>query len=227
MANRPYERNGHLDVFRITLFRFSSRSFFKMFTQNIRFSICYFLLGVGIFLFPTQNCLAQKVSKIEPASFNIHWLAKKTGGQHEGTIRLKEATITHKDRQITGGDFTIDMSSIKCTDIADKEENKKLIANMTSGDFFEIKKYPTSVFKIVKVTANTITGNLTLHGVSKEITFNYKTENVKEENRIIARMEIDRKLFGLKFSGNFFKSLGDKMVHDLFTLDIKLAFPSE
>ena len=98
---------------------------------------------------------------------------------------------------------------------------------MTAGDFFEIEKYPTSFFRILKVTANTITGNLTLHGISKEITFNYKTENTKEENWIIAQMEIDRKLFGLKFSGNFFKSLGDKMVHDLFTLDIKLAFPSE
>ena len=53
----------------------------------------------------------------------------------------------------------------------------KLDAHLKSEDFFDVAKFPTAVFKATKVvatsaTAGTVTGDLTLHGVTKPVTLN-------------------------------------------------------
>jgi len=63
---------------------------------------------------------------------------------------------------------TIDMTSV---DVPSKE----LIGELSGGSVFDANKYPTATFKSTSVTrtgsnTGTITGDLTLHGVTKSVT---------------------------------------------------------
>ncbi|WP_334174474.1 YceI family protein, partial [Pseudoxanthobacter sp.] len=63
---------------------------------------------------------------------------------------------------------TIDMNSVETT-------NPKLNEHLKSEDFFNAAKFPTATFKATKITVTgkttgTITGDLTLHGVTKPVT---------------------------------------------------------
>lgn len=56
-------------------------------------------------------------------------------------------------------------------------DEPKLTTHLKSGDFFEVREHPKAVFESTKIEPSTekpgqlqITGNLTLHGVTKEIT---------------------------------------------------------
>ena len=114
---------------------------------------------------------------VDTKASKIHWLAKKVTGQHEGTINLASGSLVSDGKTVTGGDFVIDMKSIVATDITDAEYNKKFIGHITTGDFFEVEKFPTASFKITKVVGANITGDLTLHGGNKINHFPCKSSN--------------------------------------------------
>lgn len=161
---------------------------------------------------------------VDTKASKINWLAKKVTGQHEGTINLASGSLVANGMKVTGGEFVIDMKSIVCTDITDAEYNKKFIGHITTGDFFEVEKYPTSTFKITKVEGANITGDLTLHGVTKSVTFPAKVSMVGGKATATASIPVDRTDFGVKYgSKKFFDSIGDKAIDDVFNLNINLV----
>ena len=161
---------------------------------------------------------------VDTKASKINWLAKKVTGQHEGTINLASGSLVANGMKVTGGEFVIDMKSIVCTDITDVENNKKFIGHITQGDFFEVEKYPTSTFKITKVNGANLTGDLTMHGVTKSITFPAKVSMVGGKATAIASIPVDRTDFGVKYgSKKFFDSIGDKAIDDIFNLNITLV----
>ena len=161
---------------------------------------------------------------VDTKASKIHWLAKKVTGQHEGTINLASGALVANGTKLTGGEFVIDMKSIVCTDLTDEGYNKKFIGHITQGDFFEVEKYPTSTFKITKVNGTNLTGDLTMHGITKSITFPAKIAVVGGKISATASIPVDRTDFGVKYgSKKFFESIGDKAIDDIFNLDITLV----
>lgn len=80
---------------------------------------------------------------------------------------------------------------------------QKLTDHLKSGDFFEVNEFPTAKFESTKVEQTgdkaTITGNLTLHGVTKEISFP-ATVNVSDAGvSLKSDFDIDRTQFGMTF----------------------------
>ena len=168
--------------------------------------------------------VSAQTKKVDASKSTINWLAKKVTGQHEGTINLASGSLVANGMKVTGGEFVIDMKSIVCTDITDAEYNKKFIGHITQGDFFEVEKYPTSTFKITKVNGANLTGDLTMHGVTKSITFPAKVSMVGGKATAIASIPVDRTDFGVKYgSKKFFDSIGDKAIDDIFNLNITLV----
>ena len=161
---------------------------------------------------------------VDVKASKIHWLAKKVAGQHEGTIGIASGSLVADGAKISGGEFVIDMKSIVCTDITNAEYNQKFIGHITTGDFFETEKFPTAAFKITKVAGSNITGDLTLHGVTKSITFPAKIAVVGGKVSATASIPVDRTDFGVKYnSKKFFDTIGDKAIDDVFNLDITLV----
>lgn len=164
----------------------------------------------------------------------ITWLAKKVTGEHTGNVGITTGTITSIQGLLTGGNFEINLNSITCTDLTDPGYNGKLIGHLKSADFFDVEKFPTSTLK-VKVWAPIkdakdgapnfyVKGDLTIKGVTKEITFPAIVNISEKTITATADFNVDRTEYDLKYhSSKFDPGIGDKMINDEFNLKINLT----
>lgn len=163
--------------------------------------------------------------KIDFQKSSLKWIGKKVSGEHVGFIKLKEGQLRLENNKIAAGSFKIDMSTLTNTDIEDPEWNQKLVGHLKSDDFFGVDKFPTSNLIITesspfKNNKATVKGMLTIKGKTEPITFDV-TKNGAE---FYALIMVDRTKYDVRYgSGKFFDNLGDKMIYDDFTLDVKLV----
>ncbi|MDX5327089.1 MAG: YceI family protein [Bacteroidota bacterium] len=114
----------------------------------------------------------------------IRWVGFKTftDSRHTGTIQVKEGNFHVENGELVGGTFVIDMNSIANEDVpVEGEYNRaRLEGHLKSEDFFHVEAHPTATFEITNVevapneekgTTHAISGNLTLRGETKNITF--------------------------------------------------------
>jgi len=162
--------------------------------------------------------------KIDAQKSKITWVGKKVTGQHNGTVNLSEGSFTSKGKNITGGSFTIDMTSLK-----DAEASARLETHLKSDDFFSSEKFPKSTFVISTIESKgsdqyVVKGNLTIKGITNEIEFPATIRITKDQLTATAKILVDRTKFDIKFrSGNFFENLGDKAIEDNFELNVDLV----
>ncbi|MFA5403887.1 MAG: YceI family protein [Ignavibacteria bacterium] len=181
-----------------------------------------------------ETMKGSQVLKVDTSASTVNWHGKKVTGEHEGTIKLAKGEININKGSVVGGSFEIDMNTIVNLDLDDAEFNAKLINHLKSEDFFSVEKFPYSIFEITKVEPfndpampnfnNTISGNLTIKGISKGISF---PASIKIENGVLssfADFDIDRTEWGIKYgSGKFFENLGDKVINDKFNIKLKIT----
>lgn len=172
---------------------------------------------------------------IDTEASKIGFIGNGVGKNHPGSFKLSSGQLTVDNGTITGGTFTIDAKSL----VLDQKEEMfqaKLLPHMLSPDFFDVEKYPTAKFEITSVEPYTATdkdssviaganykvsGNLTLKDVTKNIAFPAKIETVNNTYSAVAKFNIDRTLWGLKYGND--KSLKDKFISEVvnISLDIK------
>ena len=142
-------------------------------------------------------------------------------GVYQGKLVLDEADVT---KSIV--DATVDVNSLN-TKVADRD------AHLKSPDFFDVAKYPTMGFKSTKVEKAgkdrlKVTGNLTLHGVTKPVVLDVSTsaevKGMYGETRraFAATTKIDRKDYGLTWNKlvEAGPAVGDEVA---ITLDLELV----
>lgn len=125
-----------------------------------------------------------KTLTVDAAASSVNWEGSKIGGKHTGTIGMKEGSLETKGDEIVGGTFVFDMTNMAVTDEGMGDEKKaKLIGHLSSGDFFEVEKFPSATFTITNVTAeegegttHRIEGNLKMRDVEKSINFGAKVD---------------------------------------------------
>mgnify|MGYP000630840441 FL=1 len=179
-------------------------------------------LALGLITF--AGVAAPKVVNVNKSASSVAWLAKKVTGEHNGTVGISAGALNVDGNKLIGGNFTIDLKSIKDLDITDPGYNQKFIGHITSGDFFEIEKFPTATFVITKVAGNQVTGNLTVKGITKSITFPAEIAVKGGKVSAKANITIDRTDFNIRYgSKKFFESIGDKAIYDDFALTVSLV----
>ncbi|WP_035567097.1 YceI family protein [Hymenobacter sp. IS2118] len=167
--------------------------------------------------------------KLQPQLSTLGWEGKAVTHGHNGTMDFADGELLVKGNAIVGGTVTVNMKTMKATDITDAESQGKFVGHMSSDDFFGVEKNPTSTFKIVSVApikgaakdANnaTITGDMTIKGVTQRLSFPAKVGVKDGVAAATGTMTIDRTKFGLKYgSKSFFDSIGDKAIYDNFDL---------
>ncbi|MGF1564976.1 MAG: YceI family protein [Flavobacteriales bacterium] len=165
----------------------------------------------------------------------ISWVGFKTydDGRHNGTVAIKNGEFQINGEELVGGSFTIDMNTIACLDLPDAEYNGKLVGHLKSDDFFAVETNPEAKFEIVSVTANnpadttashTVTGNLTLRGVTKAITV---PANIKVSNGHVQvttpEFAIDRKQWNVMYGSTGIEGLAkDKLIDDNILLSLNI-----
>lgn len=188
----------------------------------------FYALGILALLAFTAPDKEKVTYTVDTQKSEIDWKGTKVTGEHVGTIQLKEGSLTAEGNKLTGGHFTVDMTTLVDTDLSG-EDKAKLEGHLKSDDFFGVEKHPEANFVINKATSkdgNTyeISGDLTIKGITNPITFP-ATVNV-EDNQITAdaTITVDRAKYDVRYgSGSFFDGLGDKMIYDEFELQVSLV----
>ncbi|OJJ22944.1 hypothetical protein BKI52_00910 [marine bacterium AO1-C] len=181
---------------------------------------------------------------VDAASSKVTWVGTKLAGKHNGTFDVKEGTLSVKEGKIVGGNFIIDIKSLKDLDIpAEKEGNAKLVGHLLSKDFFEAEKFPTSTFEVVSVEeynaendkdrekldkeyslenpTHMITGNLELKGVKKSIKFPAKVTMADGSVTAEAKFNINRKDWGMSYGAD--ESLKDKFIRPTVHIGLNIT----
>jgi len=192
------------------------------------------LIILAILAIISSNLYSQDRYNIDVKSSELRWEGNKVIGGHWGTVNFQSGFLAVKANKITGGEFTIDMKSIKVLDLKENEGKSKLEGHLKSDDFFSTDKFKTSTFKITKVTELVaakkgqpnykLTGNMTIRGITHQITLSALIEikdNIITSN---ADFSIDRTKWNIKYnSGNFFKDLGDNLIKNEIPFKIKIT----
>ncbi|MHA6248853.1 YceI family protein [Pontibacter sp. CAU 1760] len=170
---------------------------------------------------------------VNVAASTMTWNAKKFGGEHAGNVKLASGNLEVNGKKLTGGTFVIDMTSITVTDITNENFNKKLTDHLKSEDFFSAEKHGTSTFKITKVQpiANaksgapnySVTGNLTIKGITNPITFPATVQIDGKSAVASAKVELDRTKWDIKYRSGMLGTAADKVIEDTFTIDLNLV----
>ncbi|GAB3977405.1 YceI family protein [Spirosoma terrae] len=167
--------------------------------------------------------------KVDTQKSILNWNGKKVTGEHSGTVKLSEGTLAVDGGKLTGGTFSFDMNSITCTDLTDAGYNAKFIGHMKSEDFFNTAKFPTSTFKITKVTpkggdAYDITGNMTIKGITNAVTFPATVKATAAGVEASGKATLDRTKYDIRYgSKSFFENIGDKAIYDDFVVEMKVV----
>lgn len=163
----------------------------------------------------------KKEVKVKESS--ISWVGKKFGGQHSGTIALKEGTLIMDGDQLTGGTFVIDMTTIAVTDLQAGKGKEKLEGHLNSDDFFGAENHPIATFEITGVSQTGATYNVDGKLTIKGITVPHQMKLVQNGSTFTTTTDIDRTKFGITYkSGSIFDGLKDKAIKDNFELTITL-----
>ena len=171
----------------------------------------------------TSNLIAQDYI-VNTEKSKIHWIGKKVTGEHDGFIQLKQGKFSVIDDQIKKGQFTIDMNSMTCTDIEDAQYNQRLIGHLKSADFFGVDQYSTANLVLTKSSRFNnnqcvVQGNLTIKNKTDVVKFLVK----REGETFKATIEVDRSKYDVRYgSSSFFDNLGDKVIYDVFELEVEL-----
>lgn len=128
------------------------------------------------------------------------FVGAKVTGKHDGGFNVFSGTL-----ELPGADFT--KARVKAT-VSTKSvftDSEKLTGHLQSADFFDAEKFPEATFVSTAIAANgetfNVTGDLSLHGVTKSITFPAKLAMDGEAVKVSADFAINRKDFGIVYAG--------------------------
>ncbi len=146
------------------------------------------------------------------ADSTIGFVGSKVTGSHEGGFKSFDGTLAVADGKIVApSSVTIQMDSLW-------SDSDRLTGHLKNEDFFEVKTYPTAMFAVTSVSDGEMTGNLTMHGVTKSISF--KPEVTISESEVTLKAEFDIMRFDW---GIVYKGKADNLVRDevVIKLDVK------
>jgi len=188
--------------------------------------------AIGLSLIAVNPKGSKTETKVDPAKSTVKWHAEKVTGKHDGTVKVLGGTISHDGTNILAGTVDIDMNSIDNTDMQG-EYHDKLVGHLKSDDFFGTTAFPKATLTIKKVVAIadkkaaenfTVTADLTIKGITKEISFPAIIVVNKTEVVANADININRVNYGIKYgSKSIFETIGDKAINDEFNIKVRIV----
>jgi polyisoprenoid-binding protein YceI len=173
-----------------------------------------------------------ETATVDAKASTLKWHAKKVTGEHFGTINVSGGTLALNKGLIVGGTIEVDMTSINVTDLQG-EYKGKLEGHLKSDDFFSVEKNTKATLVIKKVEAikgaktaenYMVTADLTIKGITKEITFPAIIVVKGKTVTANADFNIDRTKYDIKYgSKSFFEGIGDKAIDNDFNIKVRVV----
>ncbi|MEM7538884.1 MAG: YceI family protein [Chloroflexota bacterium] len=153
--------------------------------------------------------------------------AKAIGDSHSGTIDVAEGSLMLAGMALAGGEFTIDMTSMVGDEFGMVD---RLMGHLMSDDFFGVETHPTASLVLNSAEPTDVenqymvTGDLTIKGITNELTFVTDIEMGDGSMTATADIVFDRALYDVRYgSGSFFDDLGDDLINDEISLVVTLV----
>jgi len=156
---------------------------------------------------------------INPSNSKVEFVGAKVTASHPGGFTDFMGKIDLGDPiEKSQIEVTIQTASL----YADKE---KLTKHLKSPDFFDVGNFPTATFRSSEIKSDgdghTIAGDLTLHGVTKRISFPATIKATGSEVSATAEFSINRQDYGISYPG-----MRDDLIRDLVVIKLSLKLPS-
>jgi polyisoprenoid-binding protein YceI len=137
----------------------------------------------------------------------ISFVGSKVTGSHEGGFKEFSGTIEVADGKIApASKITIQMDSLW-------SDNDRLTGHLKNADFFDVPTFPTAEFVVTSMNdSGELTGNLTMHGVTKSITFPSDVEIAGSSVSLKAEFDIKRFDWGIVYKGKADDLIRDEVV---------------
>lgn len=157
----------------------------------------------------------QKYS-ITSQNSKIDFVASQVTGKHTGSFGDFAGQINYAGSPETSHvNITIKTDSIT----ADAPD---LTKHLKTPDFFDVAKFPEATFVSTGIkpggengATHTVTGNLTMHGVTKSITFPATINVTPDAATVESSFSINRKDFGINYAG-----AADNLIRDNVVLNL-------
>ena len=151
---------------------------------------------------PQTSAAGAQKYLITSQNSKIEFTGSQVAGKHDGSFQKFSGEITYSGQPETSHvNVTIDTSSLNADD-------PKLTEHLKTADFFDVTKYPTATFTSTAIkpggdkgASHTVTGNLTLHGVTKSVTFPATIAATADAVNVDASFSINRKDFNINYAG--------------------------
>ncbi len=164
----------------------------------------------------------------------VAWSAGKTfikGYVDTGAVSLSDGSITVNDEGNLTGTFVANTTTIHAVSTGVGKGEDMLTNHLQSADFLDVATHPTATFSIKTLSTNEdateliAAGDLTVKGITKEVSFPVQIENEDGVVHITAQTSIDRTQWGIVYaSGSVFDNLADKTIDDnvKISVDVRL-----
>ena len=148
-----------------------------------------------------QNVAGQKYL-ITPQNSKVEFVGSKVTGSHNGSFQKFSGEIDYAGTpEKSRVSITMDVNSITTDD-------PKLTEHLKTPDFFDAAKFPEAKFVSTEIrpggdkgATHTITGNLTMHGVTKAVSFPATISVAPDAATVDSNFSINRKDFGINYAG--------------------------
>ena len=179
-----------------------------------------------LYIFLFSLIFSSNQFEIDDKKSSIQWKGtKSTGSYHDGLISVDNSILNIDDNNmLLNGTIIIDMNSIICTDIQDKESNSYLVKHLKNDDFFSTELFPKSILTINKVTPikddnYSVAADLTIKDQTHPIDFIANIIIKDDIGLASGKIEINRAKYNVKYkSQSWYPDIGDRFINDIFEL---------
>jgi polyisoprenoid-binding protein YceI len=149
---------------------------------------------------------------LSEANTTIKFVGSKAEGKHDGGFKKLKGQATVSGTDVTKLQIAVDIDTTSLW-----ADDPKLTGHLKSPDFFDVKRNPTSRFISTKIARGddgnyNVTGDLTLNGRKKSITFPAKITLANDRFTLDASFKINRHDFGISY--------GKGKIHDAVTISV-------
>ena len=71
----------------------------------------------------------------------VKWIGSKLASSHEGAVNIQKGVLMIDHGTLVGGQFSIDMNSISCSDIESEKKNQYLVGHLKNEDFLMLNNF--------------------------------------------------------------------------------------
>lgn len=155
---------------------------------------------------PASQALGEAKGKryaFSNADSKVEFVGSKITGKQFGSFKAFRGTIVVPEQDVNRGSVTVEIDTPSL-----ETDAPRLTTHLKSEDFFDVARHPQAKFQSTaleasadKAATHLVTGNLTLHGVTKTIRFPVTIRASEQKVEVQSEFNINRKQFGIVYPG--------------------------